>query len=190
MKQILNFLFAAMILIFSKPLSGQVADQAENICPLLVGESLPSDSIADSNGKNHLLLDIVSKKPTVLVVFRGGWCPYCNVQLSGLGKAEDEILKLGYQIIAISPDDFKNIPAIEEKDELKYQLYSDIGAGLISKMGIAFNSGPKRGILPVPTVLVLNQKGVIQFEHINPNYKQRMGSDYLLAVLNALKSNK
>ena len=47
--------------------------------------------------------DILAKK-TVLVVYRGGWCPYCNSQLSDLQDIENQILQLGYQIIAVSPD--------------------------------------------------------------------------------------
>ncbi|MGB4960993.1 MAG: peroxiredoxin-like family protein [Saprospiraceae bacterium] len=165
----------------------QVADKAENISPLLVGEKMPADSVQNADGAMMSLAAVFAKKPTLLVVFRGGWCPYCNVQLAGLGEAEEEILKLGYQIVALSPDDYKEIPAIETKDKIKYQLYSDKDAKVITNMGIAFNTA-KRGILPVPTVMVINQSGEILFEHINPNYKVRMESDYVLTILTALKS--
>ncbi|ULT24851.1 redoxin domain-containing protein [Sphingobacterium sp. E70] len=30
----------------------------------------------------------ISQKPTILVFYRGGWCPYCNLQLSGLQEIE------------------------------------------------------------------------------------------------------
>ena len=42
-------------------------------------------------------------------------------------------------------------------------------------------------LLPVPTVMIVNQKGVIQFEYINPNYKERLSSEMLLEVLKTLK---
>jgi len=188
MKKISPSVLSLLFLIFAISSIAQVADKAEDISPLLVGEKIPADSILDANGAMINTADILAKKPTLLVIFRGGWCPHCNVQLAGLAVAEEEIQKLGYQIVAISPDDYKKIAHIETKNNVKYQLYADKDARLITKMGLAFNTGGKRGTLPVPTVMVLNQNGEILFEHINPNYKERIEAEYLLAVLKALQS--
>jgi peroxiredoxin len=46
----------------------------------------------------------VSGQPAILVFYRGGWCPYCNLQLSELRLVESEAKALGYRMIAISPD--------------------------------------------------------------------------------------
>ena len=189
MKHLINRFVTILLLIYSLPGIAQVADKAENVCPLLVGEKVPFDSVLNGSGTPYSLADIIGKKPTVLVIFRGGWCPYCNVQLAGLAVAEEKILELGYQIVAVSPDDYHEISKIETKNEIKYQLYADKDARLITKMGLAFNSGGRRGILPVPSVMVLDQTGEILFEHINPNYKVRITSQVLLGVLQALKNN-
>jgi peroxiredoxin len=90
---------------------------------------------------------------------------------------------LGYQIVAVSPDNYQNLVSLEEKIEARYEIYSDENGELIKKIGIAFNSGEKRGILPVPTVMVLNQEGIILFEYINPNYRVRITPELLIAVL-------
>jgi len=80
---------------------------AEDICPLLIGEILPKATLQDAEGKTVALETIIKIKPTVLVFYRGGWCPFCNMQLSSLVEIEKDILDLGYQIVAISPDDFR-----------------------------------------------------------------------------------
>lgn len=188
MKQIPQSVLSILFLLFSISSVAQVADKAENISPLLVGEKIPSDSVLNGGGTLLSLTDIIAKKPTLLVIFRGGWCPYCNIQLSGLAAAEEKILELGYQIVAISPDDYHEIANIETKDKINYQLYADRNASLITKMGLAFATGGKRGILPVPAVMLLNKNGEILFEHINPNYKVRIGPEFLLAVLKALQT--
>ena len=60
----------------------QVPENAEDISPLLIGETIPNAKVLNSEGKALELNDILSQKPTVLVFYRGGWCPYCNRQLS------------------------------------------------------------------------------------------------------------
>lgn len=180
----------------------QVAENAEDICPLLIGETIPKATLQDSDGNQVELGTFLSKKPTVLVFYRGGWCPYCSVQVSGLVKIEKDILDLGYQIIAISPDDYRNLQTTENKDSINYTLLSDPNAKFIQQVGIGFKTplmlkgfiatkgqkGETSEIMPVPTVMILDEKGKILFEYINPNYKERISSEMLLAVLKTIKS--
>lgn len=177
----------------------QVPEKPEDISPLLVGEKLPDLQLMDKNGSLVFLDKILKEKPTVLVFYRGGWCPYCNNQLSGLAEVEDHIISLGYQIIAISPDNYHILSDTTKEDHLNYQLYSDVNAQLIQAIGIGFKTPEKSKkyifnktkyepteILPVPTVMIVNKKGEILFEYINPNYKKRLSENMLLAVTEAL----
>lgn len=202
MKKLISIISSLLLgCIFCNNGKAQNPVKAEDICPLLIGETLPKANLQDAEGKTILLKDILLVKPTVLVFYRGGWCPYCNLQLSGLVNIEKEILGLGYQIVAISPDDYQNLKTTEEKDSINYQLFSDLNGKFIQEIGIAFQTptmvkgyvvtktqkGKTSDVLPVPTVMVVNEKGVIQFEYINPNYKERISGELLLAVLKTLK---
>ena len=182
-------------------ISAQVPEKAEDINPLLVGEKIPHAILQDGNGQNINLYASLKNKPTVLVFYRGGWCPYCNKQLSGLEEIEQDIIDMGYQIIAISPDDYKNLQPIPDKEDMNYQLYSDPEGKLIQDMGLAFQTSSKMesyiakknqkgtisSVIPVPAVMIVNTDREILFEYINPNYKQRMSGEMLLAVLKTLK---
>ena len=173
---------------------------AEVISPILIGENLPNANFQNAEGKSVQLRTILEEKPTVLVFYRGGWCPYCNVQLSGLVEIEQDILELGYQILAISPDDFKNLQSTIENNSTKYKLLSDPNGEFIQEIGIAFKTssslkeyiigkgqkGETSSVMPVPTVIIVDKKGVIKFEYINPNYKERISGDMLLSVLKTL----
>lgn len=177
-------------------LSGQIADKAEDISPLLIGEKVPDSEILSLNGQKTSLIEIAQKQKAVVIFYRGGWCPYCNTHLAEIGMSEAEILKEGYQIIAISPDAISQLKNTVDKGKLNYNLYSDASGALTQTMGLAFKA-PERygqmlsnysesqnpGILPVPSVFVLDTEGTILFEYISPNYKQRMSADLLLAVL-------
>jgi peroxiredoxin len=198
-----NLIILLSFFLFHSIAQGQEVPKLPNdVSPLLIGEELPDVELADINGSNIALKDVTKKKPTVLIFYRGGWCPYCNLHLSELQTIETDILKLGYQIVAVSPDSPKNLKASVSKNQLNYTLLSDASTAVASKLGIAYQAPEKSvdmlkkssdnlnsGILPVPALFVLNTKGEILFEYINPNYKKRIKGDLLLAVLNALKTD-
>lgn len=192
-----KILFAILLPIaFNTTLMAQLPSNAEDISPLLIGETIPDVLVTTLEGEETNFHDLIKEKPTVVIFYRGGWCPYCNRHLAEIGQIEADILAAGYQILAVSPDDAAHLRATIDKNEIKYQLISDSKGALAKAAGIAFqaperyskmlgeySSGENAGYLPVPTVFVLNTKGEILFEYINPNYKLRMSGDLLKAVL-------
>ncbi|MNR05763.1 thioredoxin-dependent thiol peroxidase [compost metagenome] len=143
---------------------------------------------------------MLKKKKTVLVFYRGGWCPYCNLHLQALAEAEKQILDQGFQIIAISPDAPVNLKMTEEKDKVKYTLLSDSKGELIKVIGIAYeapenykavinvhSNGVNTNFLPVPSVFVVNTENEILFEYISPDFKHRISAELLVSVLKNLK---
>ena len=191
MKKIITLI----VLVFSSSIFAQIADKAEDISPLLIGEKIPTLILENSNGEK-VSTDKIFNKKTVLVIYRGGWCPYCNSQLSEMQEIENQIIELGYNVVAISPDAPSFLKQTEDKKELKYQLYSDSDGKFAQALGIAFkkdkpkldkySEGKNPGFLPVPTVYVINEKQKIDFLYINPDYSVRLSGKLLLAVLKNL----
>lgn len=178
---------------------GQTRKVAEDITPLLISEQVPDVTLKNINGEPTPLKDIFSSKKTILLFYRGGWCPYCNIHLSAIGEVEKEIIELGYQVVAISPESAEYLKASIKKGKLNYSLYSDSKNDLATAMGIAFQApdrhkdkllkrsdGDNSGLLPVPAVFVLDTDGIILFEYISPNYRKRMSAALLLEVLKDL----
>lgn len=182
----------------------QLPEQPEDISPLLIGETIPNSELTTLDGKTIAFHEIAKEKPTVLIIYRGGWCPYCNRHLAAIGQTEAEILELGYQVVAVSPDKAEKLQETAQKDSIRYRLFSDGDGAFTKAAGLAFQA-PQRygerlldwsggenteGYLPVPAVFVLDQDATIQFEYINPNYKKRLPSEMLLAVLKALQAEE
>ncbi|PWG79187.1 peroxiredoxin-like family protein [Pararcticibacter amylolyticus] len=175
---------------------------ASDISPLLIGEKIPQIMIPAADGKMFDLNVHIAKKPTILLFYRGGWCPFCNRELSGIQEIQEDLVKMGYQIIAISTDSPENLSKTMERNKLSYTLLSDADLSLSKKIGIAFKapaaysktieegSGGKNKdkLLPVPSVFILDQTGVIRFEYINPDFKQRISAGLLKAVAGELKT--
>ncbi len=185
--------------------SDDAAKSAAEAKPLKVGVMAPKVSLQNIEGKRVSLKSILDGKPTVLVFYRGGWCPFCNTHLSDLAKVEGDLKQLGYQLIAITPDKPEEMRKTVEKRHLSYQLFSDTKADALKKFGVAFRvddqtftmyrdrfhidmegaTGETHHILPVPSVFILDRKGQIVFVHSNPDYKVRLKGDDVVAAAKA-----
>ncbi|MFK7000843.1 redoxin domain-containing protein [Flavobacterium oreochromis] len=189
------------LLLFPLTLLGQknIATSATEISPILIGETLPNAKIQKTDSSFVSTHTVINKKKTVLIVYRGGWCPYCNVHLGNIGAVENDIVKLGYQIIAISPDSPESLMKTSEKDKLKYTLYSDSKGDLLTAMGITYEAPlnyksviskgsnmVNKNFLPVSSLFVINEDNKVIFEYIAPDYKHRISEKLLLNVLKNL----
>lgn len=192
--------FVLFVIGLSVHAQNDLPKQATEITPLLIGEKIPYVTLKSVENTAVNILELISKKRTILVFYRGGWCPYCNLHLAALAEAEKELLDLGYQIIAISPDAPKNLKVTDEKEKLNYLLLSDNTGEFSKAVGIAFTApenyksiitkgsdGVNTSFLPVPALFILNINAEIEFEHITPNFKNRISNNLLIAVAKSLK---
>jgi peroxiredoxin len=182
----------------------KIYDSPQNVCPILVGTKIPDITLQDIRGEKVELMKQISQKSTVLIFYRGGWCVYCNRQLGQLMEIEKDILDAGFQIIAVSPDKPAEIQKSLDQHQMNYTLLSDSPADAAKAFGIAFRvdqpmlkilteykidinkaSGYDHNILPVPAVFVIDTKGVITFQYVNPAYTTRLNPSVLLAAVKA-----
>lgn len=175
----------------------RVADSAEEICPLLVGQSVPNVDLTTVKGRSYDLAEAISEQPTLLIFYRGGWCPFCNMHLAELQSIQNDLKELGYQILAISMDRPDRLRESLDEHDLAYTLLSDSAAAATKAFGLAYKatrsnterlesySGRDHHILPVPAAFIVGTEGMITFEYINPNYKVRVKSDVILAAAKA-----
>ncbi len=180
---------------------GEFAASAEAAQPLPAGRRAPAAAVQTPAGESVDLAALTAGRPTLLVFYRGGWCPYCTKHLAALQEVEAELTRLGYQIIAISPEPAAALAGVAEKHGLAYRLLSDPGAAAAQAFGLAYRVDPAtqkkyagygislRSIpgepearwLPVPAVFVVGPDGIIRFAFANPDYKTRLATDRLLA---------
>ena len=138
-----RYLIAASAILFSIKLMAAptIANAPEQVTPLLNGLSIPQVSLTPADGNTVALQQLVQQKPSVLVFYRGGWCPYCNAQLASLREIEPALEKLGYQLIAITPDSVASInKSLKDTggQQLNYTLLSDSNFSASSAFGLAY----------------------------------------------------
>ena len=171
---------------------------------MLTGTTIPDASVKSTVGESVRLLDIVKEKPTVLIFYRGGWCPFCNKHLAQIQQIQDELVEMGYQIVAVSADQPEYLQESIEKHDLDYTLYSDSPMNASTAFGLTFkvdqetveryrkngidlekHAGYDHHLLPVPAVFIVDQEGTIRFQYVNPDYKTRIEPEVLLAAAGA-----
>lgn len=180
---------------------------AEPSAPLKVGDKIPDVTLRTEEGKEVKLRSLVAEKPTTLIFYRGGWCPFCTRHLKELNGIEKDIAAEGAQLLAISMDQPEKLKATPSHDQLGYKLLSDSEAAAIKAFGIAFRvedatiekyktykidleaaSGEKHHLLPHPAVFVAGTNGVIRFAHVNTDYKVRLEPAKVLQAIKAAKN--
>ena len=184
-----------------------VAASADEVQPLRAGDRAPHFVVETVDGLPFDFDPRRLERPTVLIVYRGGWCPYCNLYLSDMRKIVPEIRRMGADVLFLSgdrPDLLYQSLQTQTKadiDGLGYTILSDANAQASMALGISFrvpagtveyvnnrgdayreSSMEKHGVLPVPAVFAIDSEGVIAFAHVNADYKVRLPADELLAA--------
>ncbi len=180
----------------------QIADNAEDVTPLLNGQTVPNVTLKTADGAPVSLRAAVMTKPSVILFYRGGWCPYCNRQLAELKDIEQDLVELGYQVLAISPESPARLQEQKLETEFAVQLLSDEKLAAIKQFGIGFylplatekiyemkmgisltdDESNDKAVLPAPAIFIVDQEGTILFSYVNPNYKVRMSAEMLLQI--------
>ncbi len=203
-----SLLISALFVLSSQVVAAtasNIAESAEQVSPLLPGLAVPNVQLKDQYGKTVSLSERFKEKTTVLIVYRGGWCPYCSKQLASVQKIEKELANLDAQLIAVSPDSPEKL-AETKITAPSYQLLSDDSLTLAQTLGLAFYlddktakiyrnklgvnfvslDGEAKVALPVPAVFVIDTNGLVHFQYANPNYKVRLTEDLLLAAVKSV----
>jgi peroxiredoxin len=168
------------------------------------GEQLDDFELPDATGSPVSLSELVADGPAVIVFYRGGWCPYCNLALRTY-QAEllPELARFGARLVAISPENPDQSLTTSEKAELSFTVLSDPGAAVAARLGLAY--APDEEVLaaqrelgldlarinasvdlPIPTVLIVDPGRSVRFIDPCPDYTTRTEVPRILGALESL----
>lgn len=192
-----------------------VADNAAMIEPLEVGQSAPRFIVRRADNEAFDFDPRSLERPAVVISFRGGWCPFCNIYLSELKDVIPQIGALGVDVLFLSGDRpellYSSLRRETQEDiaNLDYTILSDADAQAAIAFGIAFKASQMtidrrlqkgqdiddssmalHGVLPVPSVFAVDSDGMIAFAYTNPDYKVRLPADELLQVATKIAASK
>jgi peroxiredoxin len=172
-----------------------------------VGDVVSDFELPDATGQLVSLEDLVADGPAVLVFYRGGWCPYCNLALHQYqSELVPKLPTYGATLAAISPQKPDESLSTVEKHNLEFVVLSDAGAHVARTLGIAFEQakdvveaqqalgldirdGNADGSpeLPMPTVLIVDSNRTVQFADVHADYTSRTEVSEILGALDRLR---
>jgi len=183
---------AAVVEVFDRSVT-QMRERGVRSDTVAVGDRLESFTLGDATGEPVTLEELVAAGPAVLVFYRGGWCPYCNLALRTYQRdLLPQLSAIGARLVAISPQSPDQSLSTAQKAGLEFTVLSDPGCRLAQRIGIAFQQAEEvldaqrrlglelesvnaEGLtqLPMPTVLIVDADRVVRFVDIQPDYTAR-----------------
>jgi peroxiredoxin len=170
-----------------------------------VGATLPDAELLDPHGATTSLYAALGGRLSVLVFYRGAWCPYCNIALNTYQRElVPELAGRGVGLVAISPQTPDGSLSSQEKNELTFSVLSDPGnqvakvAGILTapsdearaaqlQLGLdltAVNADGTTG-LPMPTTMIVDAERVVRWVDVHLDYTTRSEPGEILAALDA-----
>lgn len=192
---------AILIIMVVSTLAGNAQHKEQGI---RLGDKAPDFTLKNQNGKEVNLYQLLEKGPVVLSWYRGGWCPYCNMELKGLADKATEITQLGATLIALSPElPDKSLTTIE-KNHLSFMVLSDTDNDVARKYDLVFKLDAEtatryesgfglsqyndndKAELPIPATYIIDKEGIVRYAFVNPDYKKRANPEDILMQLTQL----
>lgn len=189
-----------------------MADDNASLQPLAaralkVGDRFPAIALTDQLGRAVDIAKNAADRPQVVTFYRGGWCPYCSMELRAYQQALPEIEAAGGVLVAVSPEAPDHTLTTAEKNELAFPVLSDIQGRLADALGIRFalsdevkayfvsvghdlpaRNADDRWSLPMPATYVVGPDGTIALAHVDPDYRKRLAPQVVVQSLEGLKS--
>ncbi|WP_029133081.1 peroxiredoxin-like family protein [Sedimenticola selenatireducens] len=169
------------------------------------GDRAPEFTLPNARGEEIRLTDLLSRGPVVVNIYRGGWCPYCNLELRALKEKLPKIEALGASLVAIAPEKPDKAAETSTRHDLEFEVLSDQGNQVSRQFGLVFTlpesiraiyasfgtdlpayNGDERFELPLPATYVIRPDGQIAYAFVDADYTRRMEPAEIIEVLRAL----
>ncbi len=170
---------------------------------LKAGDPAPAIVLGNAKGETLDVGTLLKKGPVIVTFYRGGWCPFCNLELKAFQDVLPEIATAGASLVAISPEKPDDTLSTAEKNALTFEVLSDVGQKVGRAFGLVYeftdelksayqgfgleiparNGAPGEWALPVSATYVIDQGGVIIYAYTDVDYRDRADPRDVLQVL-------
>jgi peroxiredoxin len=170
---------------------------------LKVGDPAPAIVLENAEGAKVDVGMLLKKGPVIVTFYRGGWCPFCNLELKAYQEILPQIVAAGASLVAISPEKPDDTLSTAEKNALTFEVLSDVGQKVGRAFGLVYeftdelksayhgfnldiparNGTPGEWALPVSATYVIDRDGSIIYAYTDVDYRDRADPRDVLAVL-------
>ena len=171
-----------------------------------VGDVMPNFLLPNDTGGLTGLTELLDAGPIVISFNRGHWCHHCMLELFSLARIVPRIQKLGAQVVSVVPERQRFSRELKSRCQLPFPVLSDIDNAFGLSIGLVFPIGDElrdlykennldlaefhgceSWLLPIPATFVVGQSGHVQAKFTDPDFRQRMEPDAVIAALEHLE---
>ena len=170
---------------------------------LKVGDHAPAIVLGNAKGETVDVGTLRKNGPVIVTFYRGGWCPFCNLELKAFQEVLPDIAAAGASLVAISPEKPDDTLSTAEKNALTFEVLSDVGQKVGRAFGLVYeftdelksayqgfgldiparNGAPGEWALPVSATYVIDRDGLIIYAYTDVDYRDRADPRDVLKVL-------
>lgn len=169
---------------------------------LAVGETAPRFTLPNATQQTVSLDDLLAQGPVIVTFYRGGWCPYCNLELRAYQRELERIHAKGASLVAISPETPDHSLTTQQKNELAFHVLSDVDNRVARQFDLVFDmpdylieiyqasgldveahNGNAEWQLPKPATFIIEPSGTITFADVPSDYTKRVDPKHILEQL-------
>jgi peroxiredoxin len=170
---------------------------------LKVGDRAPAIVLENAKGVTVDVGTLLKKGPVIVTFYRGGWCPYCNLELKAYQELLPRIVAAGASLVAISPEKSDDTLSTTEKNALTFEVLTDVGQKVGRAFGLVYqfteelksayrgfnldiparNGTPDEWALPVSATYIIDRNGLIIYAYTDVDYRDRADPRDVLAAL-------
>ena len=170
---------------------------------LKVGDRAPAIVLETATGAIVDVGTLLKKGAVIVTFYRGGWCPYCNLELKAYQQILPEIAAAGASLVAISPEKPDDTLSTAEKNALSFEVLSDVDQKVARAFGLVYefteelkrayrgfnldipvrNGTPGEWALPISATYVIDRDGSIVYAYTDVDYRDRADPRDILQVV-------
>jgi peroxiredoxin len=169
---------------------------------LKAGDHAPAIVLTNAKGETVDVGMLLKRGPVIVTFYRGGWCPYCNLELRAFQKILPDITAAGAALIAISPEKPDDTLSTAEKNALSFEVFSDIGQKVGRAFGLVYTfsdelkrayqdfgrdipatNGANEWALPISATYIIGRDSTIIYAYTDADYRDRADPEEVLMFL-------
>ncbi|NLS03638.1 AhpC/TSA family protein [Rhizobium sp. P32RR-XVIII] len=171
------------------------------------GDQAPGFRLRDPDGNVISSDDLLNRGPVLIIFYRGGWCPYCSLNLRVIQTVASQLHSLGASIVAISQQSAHESRSTERMNGLSFPSLVDRGGKVARAFGLRWKLSPElrateieSGLdlaavngesswtLTMPALYVIRPDGIVEYADISPNYTRRCDPTELFPILSHIRA--
>ncbi len=171
------------------------------------GKTIPEFELKDTEGNVVKSSQLLKNRPLIISFYRGGWCPFCCLELRCMQEIYPEVKSLGAEIVAISPQIKEFSRKTKQENGIDFPVLSDIDNRVARTFGLIFElikhianiyrlnfdldlkaiNGNEDYEFPIPATYIVKQDGTIHYSFIDADYMNRLEPKVLIDKLKELQ---